>query len=120
MPNRGVVFFAEDDGAVPSLDWLDGLPEKVRDKFIVRIERLAERGHELRRPEAAYLRNGVYELRVRRMNVNYRMLLFFHGQTAVLCHGMTKVKEVPDKEIDRALARHHKFERDPKRHTYRE
>ena len=64
MPQTDVVFFAEDDSSAPLLVWLDGLPPKVQNKCIVRIERLAELGHELRRPEADMLRDGIYELRV--------------------------------------------------------
>lgn len=49
---------------MPVLDWLDALPDKVKAKCLVRIERLKEQRHELRRPEADYLRDGIYELRV--------------------------------------------------------
>ena len=120
MPETVVVFFVEDNGSVPSLDWLDGLPEKVQDKFIVRVERLAECGHELRRPEADYLRDGVYELRVRHMRVNYRLLYFFSEQRAVLSHGITKEGKVPDRDIDSAVSRLCKFESNPEKHTYYE
>jgi len=67
----------DDDGAAPLLDWLDVLPQKVQDKCIVRIERLSEQGHELRRPEADYLRDSIHELRIRHLRVNYRILYFF-------------------------------------------
>ena len=120
MPEAEVVFFAEDDGAAPALQWLDKQPEKVQNKFIVRIERLCECGHELRRPEAAHLRDGIYEVRVRHLNVNYRLLYFFHGQRAVISHGLTKEKRVPDIELDRAVDRSARFRRSPTGHTYRE
>ncbi len=115
-----VVFFAEDDGSAPALEWLGSLAEVVRDRFIVRIERLAELGSELRRPEADYLRDAIYELRVRHRRVNYRMLYFFSGRYAVLSHGLTKEGEVPDREIQRALGRRAVFARDAGRHTYAE
>lgn len=54
--------------------------KKALDKCRVRIERLRDLGHELRRPEADLLRDGIYELRVRLGTLNYRMLYFFHGQ----------------------------------------
>src|SRR5205809_1103683 len=82
MPQTRVVFYRDDDGSVPLVEWLNGLPNKVQDKCQVRIERLREVGHELRRPEADYLRDGIYELRVRLRSANYRMLYFFHGNTA--------------------------------------
>ncbi len=54
MPRTEVVFFQNDDGSVPLLEWLDDQPEKAQNKCIVRIERLEEMGHELRRPEADF------------------------------------------------------------------
>ena len=64
MPKTRVVFYQEDASTVPVLDWLDALPLKALNKCRVRIERLRELGHELRRPEADYLRDGIYELRI--------------------------------------------------------
>ncbi|MEJ2365722.1 MAG: hypothetical protein P8017_13785 [Deltaproteobacteria bacterium] len=55
MPSTDVVFFKDEKNSVPVLDWLDGLPRKVQNKCYVRIERLQELGHELRRPEADLL-----------------------------------------------------------------
>src|SRR5579864_9568348 len=110
MPKTKVVFYKEDDGSVPILGWLDELNEKALDKCRVRIERLEELGHELRRPEADILRDGIYELRVGLQHVNYRMLYFFHGRmAAVVSHGLVKEDEVPPKEIDKALERKRKF-----------
>ncbi len=118
MPKTEVVFFAEEDGKVPALEWLADVDEKLRDRFIVRIERLAEKGNELRRPEADFLRDGIYELRVRHRHMNYRLLYFFAGQRAVLSHGLTKIDAVPDKEIERAIKRKTNFIVNPDRHTY--
>jgi len=119
MPKTKVVFYKEDDGSVPMLEWLDSLPPKPLDKCTVRIERLEEMGHELRRPEADFLRDGIYELRVGFQHLNFRMLYFFHGRTvAVISHGLVKENQVPPKEIERAMDRKRKFERNPKAHTY--
>ena len=121
MPRTRVVFYKDREGNVPVLEWLDSLPVKIQDKGVVKIERLCELGHELRRPEADLLRNGVYELRVGREGMNYRILYFFHGRVAaVLAHGLTKEQEVPVKDIERALERKRLFEQDPDGHTYRE
>ena len=121
MPRTRVVFYREDDGSVPLLDWLDRMPVKVITKCRVRIERLRELGYELRRPEADYLRDGIYELRVAFQGANYRMLYFFHGNVAVvLCHGLTKEREVPPSQIDKAVDRKARFEADPKRHMHEE
>jgi hypothetical protein len=121
VPRTQVVFYREKDGTVPVLVWLDTLPQKAQDKCRARIERLKALGHELRRPEADYLRDGVYELRVRLQGVNYRILYFFHGQiAAVLSHGVVKEKAVPPVEIERAVIRKQRFEKDPNRFMYKE
>jgi len=118
MPRTPVIFYRDDDGSVPVLDWLRELPAKAQDKCRVRLERLHELGHELRRPEADYLRDGIYELRVRLGTVNYRMLYFFHGQTAaVVSHGLAKEASVPPREIELARFRRLNFLAAPERHS---
>ena len=121
MPRTRVIFFKDKNGSVPILDWLDGLPRKAQAKCIARIQRLRDLGHELRRPEADLLRDGIYELRVGLSGVNYRLLYFFHGKAAaVLSHGLTKQREVPAREIELAIRRKQLFETSPKDHTHEE
>ena len=119
MPTTLVVFYTE-NGVAPLLEWLDALGEAVQNKIIARIELLRARGHELRRPHADTLRDGIHELRVVSQHVNYRVLYFFHDRTAVLSHGITKEGTVPPKEIDRASAHRKRFVADPAKHTYTE
>lgn len=122
MPQTDVRFYRETDGSVPVLDWLQQTGRTDRravNKCQAAIERLAELGHELRRPEADLLRDGIYELRVRVGRVNYRLLYFFHGRgVALLAHGLTKEKAVPNVDIERALERKRRFESDPASHTH--
>lgn len=123
MPQTNVVFYQDDDGSIPVLEWIDGLPLKIKAKIAVGIEQLAEFGHELRRPAADYLRNDIYELRVRFQSVNYRVLYFFHKDTqtaAILAVGLTKESKVPDRDINLAIARKANFEQDPAAHTPQE
>ncbi len=119
MPATEVVYFQEEDGTVPLLAWLDSLPAKAQDKCLARLVRLETLGHELRRPEADYLRDGIYELRVSLQGRQYRMLYFFHERRAsVISHGLVKKRVVPPGEIDRAVARKKQFLTDPERYTF--
>jgi len=122
MPRTDVVFYQETEGDVPVLDWLKKLrrsDQQAYAKCIAAIERLAEFGHELRRPLADFLKDGIHELRVRKGRVNYRILYFFHGRDlAVLAHAITKEGEVPDADIDRAVRRRKAFASNPAAHTY--
>jgi hypothetical protein len=83
------------------------------------LKRLEELGHELRRPEADLLRDGVYELRIGLQGINYRILYFFHEHTAaVVSQGLTKERRVPPRDIDEAVKRKELFGANPKRHTF--
>ena len=120
MPDTTLIIYKEEDGTVPLLNWLEGLSPKARIKCIARIIRLKRQGHQLRRPEADYLRDDIYELRVDLARMHYRMLYFFHGRTlAVLSHGLVKEGRVPPGEIDKAVVRKAAFAADPEAHTYR-
>jgi len=121
VPTIRVVFYQETVGSAPVLEWLDTLPPKAQDKCRVKIERLQDLGHELRRPEADLLRDGIYELRVGLEGINYRILYFFHGKVAaVLAHGLVKDRVVPPRAIDEAIKRKQRYEQDPGAHTYQE
>jgi phage-related protein len=103
-----------------SIGWIISPPEpKINAGFVSSGWR--DLGHELRRPEADYLRDGIYELRVGLRGTNYRMVYFFHGRVAaVLAHGLVKEREVPPREIEEAIRRKRMFESNPERHTYKE
>ncbi len=121
MPQTRVVLYREEDGRVPFVNWFAMLPAKVQDRCRIRIERLKELGHELRRPEADYLRDGIYELRASVSGVQYRILYFFHANAAVvISQGLVKERAIPPREIDRAVWRKARFEGDPIKHTYGE
>ena len=119
MPRTEIVIYKEKSGKVPLLEWMDRLPRKVQDKWTERLEDLREFGHELRRPICDKLRDEIYELRVKRGRVHYRVLYSFVGQNIVLLsHGCFKVKRVPDIEIDRAISRREAYLSNPEAHTY--
>ena len=104
MPKIELIIFAESEGSSPFLQWLDLQPPKVQDKCIVFIERLEEYGYELRRPQVDYLKDGIYELRVIRHGINYRILYFFNKSQAIISHGFVKkTKKVPENEINTAI-----------------
>ena len=115
-----VVFYCNEGGGSPFVDWLGGLPDRARTQCRARLKLLEARGHELRRPAADYLRDGIYELRARAGRVRYRILYFFQGrETIVVSHGFVKREAaVAAAEIERALERKRAFEANPGQHTY--
>jgi len=122
MPKTQVIFFREKEGKAPVFDWLADLMKtnaKAWANCRAKIEMLSQFGHELRRPAADFLRDGIYELRAKQGHVQYRILYFFHGRNvAILAHSLTKEDEVPKVDIERAMARKKLFIMNPKDHTY--
>ena len=58
--------------------------------------------------------------RPRYSSFGIRILYFFAGKAAgVVSHGLTKEREVPPREIDRAIMRKMLTERDFKKYTYK-
>ena len=107
MSETSVFLFQEDDGSVPVLDWMNSFREKNERAYrkCFGLSQLLEQfGHELRRPRADMLRDGVYELRTRVGNVNYRILYGFIGK---------------DIAIERAIARIAKYKTNPEAHSFR-
>lgn len=123
MTETRIIFYQDELGEAPVLDWLKVLLKKDRKGYancVARIQQLASSGYELRRPAADYLDNGIYELRAKHIHVQYRILYFFYGQNvAILAHAITKnTDQVPVVEIERAMKRKQLFEKNPKIHTY--
>jgi len=121
MPAVELIFYQDAPGVTPPLlEWLDDLSPKARVKCLVRLKRLEDLGRELRRPEADFLRDGIYELRASYQGVHYRMLYFFHGRKAVVVtHGLVKEREVPAREIERAIRAKSAFELNLDAHTFK-
>lgn len=122
MPKTQLIFFKDKAGKAPVLDWLAELlavNQKAWANCRAKIELLAGYGHELRRPSADFLRDGIYELRAKQGHVQYRILYFFHGRNiAILAHSLTKEDEVPVVDIEKAISRKKLFEMNPKEYTY--
>jgi phage-related protein len=123
MPVTDVFFYQESTGEVPVWEWLKDLAKHDRKAFAkcaAKIKRLETEGYELRRPEADYLEDGIYELRIKKGHVNYRILYFFHGQNiALLAHALTKERAIPPADLARAKARKAAYEKHPTAHTAR-
>lgn len=123
MPTTKVLFYQDKKDDSPIVEWLRLLRKKDPKGFLnclARVEQLKMFGYELRRPAADYLSDGIYELRAKHRNVQYRLLYFFHGENiAVIDHGIIKEQSaVPTIDLKRALSRKQKFEQNPTKHTF--
>jgi phage-related protein len=120
MPRTEILLYRDRD-VVPVRDWLDALEPEARRSCQERLSLLALRGHDLRRPAAAPVVAGLFELRVKHRRLNLRMLYFFHRRVAVIVsNGFLKQQAaIPLQEIRLALERKTRFEADPLRHASR-
>jgi len=91
MTETEIIVYQDSRGNVPLLRWMVNLPKRDRAKCIEKIERLASYGHMLRRPDCDYLSDGIYELRARAGNVNYRIFYAFAGKR-IVCFPMAVQK----------------------------
>ena len=100
-----VEFYKKSNNRCPTEDfWNDLLKAEIL--FVERaIDRLSEFGNNLRRPHADYLRDDIYELRVRTNQNQVRMFyFFFDGAKIIITHGYKKkTSAVKDSEIRKAI-----------------
>jgi phage-related protein len=117
MPATQILYYREGN-EVPVLEFTASQSEVAQDTLSAAIRLLAELGYEARRPLVENLGGGIYELRVRVVNVQLRILYFFHGQGIILlAHGLRKEREVPAADLRRALERKARYEANPESHT---
>lgn len=121
MPPTEVRAYRDSKGSVPIQEWLDRLETqqpKAYAKCLALILELAEKGFQMRRPHADYLRDGIYEVRASFSGVNYRILYFFYGKNkVVLSHGLTKERVVPPADIELAVKRMNEVQANPNKFT---
>ena len=100
-----VVFYVNEKGEVPVIDFLNSLDKKMRAKMLRTIKMLEDNGNRLREPYAKSLRDGIFELRAKEGSDITRVLYFYVvGNTAVLTHGFVKkTDKTPSAEIERAV-----------------
>lgn len=101
---REIIYYTTRSGRSPVDEFLDRLQEAHREAVEEMIGLLGEMGHTLRRPHVDYLKNKIYELRIKEERTRYRVLYFFwHEGSIVLTHGfIKKTKKVPLAEIKTA------------------
>ena len=103
--NFEVLYFVDEKGKVPVQEYVRRLPLPERAKVYAYLKHLSEVGYQMRRPFADYMggKTGLYELRPNR----HRILYFFMIKNRViLLHAfLKKSDQIPEKEIDIALAR---------------
>jgi phage-related protein len=99
-----VDFYQSANGDCPTKEFLDSLHKKEELPFVVRAIGLLEQyGNQLRRPQADFLADGIYELRIPIRHKQFRLLYFYFYQgTIVISHGLRKEAKVKTADIEKA------------------
>lgn len=96
-------FYKDKRGRCPAIEFLKGLPTKIRAKIAKWIEKLEQEGPNLPRPYADIVRGKIREFRVSFGSNEYRFLYFFLGKRIIIAHGfLKKTQKIPPEEIKRA------------------
>lgn len=108
-----IIFYEKENGEIPVKDFLNSLDIKMRKKAIGQISILNEYGRTLREPYSKYIKDGIFELRIKFASDISRIFYFFYiGDKAVLTNGfIKKTQKTPEKEIEKALEYKSDYER---------
>ena len=98
-----IYYFVDQRGRNPVKEFIHGLPFNEQKKVYAYIDELRRQGHNLRRPMADYLRDGIYELRPKTNRVLY---FFFLTNGVVLVHAIRKkTGKIPEQDMELAIKR---------------
>lgn len=100
-----MIYYKKQSGECPVKEFIDSRNINNQQKIAAILDLLQETGNNLPRPFADYLRDGIYELRVKLSGDETRTLYFFCFETyIVLTHSFIKTsRRVPMSEISKAL-----------------
>ncbi len=100
-----VIYYETKQGKFPVEEFINSRSKKNQLKIAAIIDYLEEMVNKLPRPYADYLRDGIYELRIKLSGNETRTLYFFcYEEFIVLTHSfIKKTQKVPESEINKAI-----------------
>lgn len=106
-----IEFYETRTGERPAEQFLDTLDIKMRNKMLMTLKVLQEKGNLLREPYSKPLDDGIYEARaIVGSNITRVIYFFYHGGRIILTNGfIKKTPKTPRREIDRAKAYRNDF-----------
>mgnify|MGYP003395895275 FL=1 len=93
----------DEKGFSPVRQFIEALPDKEQAKIAAYVSELKIQGHNLRRPLADYLGDGIYELRPKGNRIFY---FFFLKDNVILVHAIRKkTNKIPKEDLALCLRR---------------
>jgi len=100
---EAIYYFIDERGKNPVKEFIQALPQDERAKVFAYLAELKKKGHELRRPLADYLGEGIYELRPKANRIFY---FFFLRHNVVLVHAIRKkTDKIPRGDFELCIKR---------------
>lgn len=108
-----VVFYEKENGERPAEEFILSLNNNMQAKAFGQLRLLEREGRTLREPYSKYIKDGIFELRIKFASDISRIFYFFYvGDKAILTNGfIKKTQKTPLKEIEKALNYKKDFER---------
>ena len=108
-----VVFYEKENGERPAEEFILSLNSNMQAKAFGQLTLLEYKGRTLREPYSKYIKDGIFELRIKFASDISRIFYFFYvGDKAVLTNGfIKKTQKTPTSEIEKALKYKADFER---------
>ena len=113
MNNYEIEFFHLSDGCEPANEFISSLEPKMKAKTLKILDILQANGPQLRMPYSKYLRNDIFEIRIKSGTNIARILYFFvvDGKI-VLTNGFIKKSiKTPKSELEKAIKYKKEYER---------
>jgi phage-related protein len=99
----GIYYYMDLGGRRPVKEFISSLPVKDRAKVFAYFNELKVQGHNMRRPMADYLRDGIYELRPKHNRIFY---FFYMKDKVVLVHAIRKfILKIPEQDLELCIKR---------------
>jgi phage-related protein len=100
---ENIYYFLGERGENPVKEFIKALSPDERAKVFAYMTELKNQGHNLRRPLADYLGQGIYELRPKANRIFY---FFFLKNSPVLVHAIRKkTDKIPNRDLELCLKR---------------
>ena len=104
MQNYDVEFYEQENGKIPMVEFLNSLDINMKSKVIHTISLLQDYGNELREPYTKYIKDGIFEFRVKQgSNITRSFYFFITGKKIIMTNGFVKkTSKTPQNEFEKA------------------
>jgi phage-related protein len=99
-----IEFINKENGRCPAIEFIESDCSSEEKVLIVNaIEQLGRFGNGLKRPYVDHIKDGIYELRLRVKNTQFRFLYFFAKEKIIITQGFKKKRStIPPGELSKA------------------